>query len=84
MMAVRSPPRTSKDAGEHVVVHDPHADEVDLSDLRGIKAPVKGPQEMSESMLSEIAQLSRILSNFFNIGSDDEIRNRKRRFGSIS
>ena len=57
MMAVRSPPRTSKDAGEHVVVHDPHADEVDLSDLRGIKAPTKGPQEMSMYISSEIAPI---------------------------
>lgn len=37
----------NEDAGEHVVVPDPHADEVDLSDLRGTKAPTKGPHDMS-------------------------------------
>jgi hypothetical protein len=35
------------DTGEHVVVPDPHADDVDLSDLRGIKAP-KGLEDNSE------------------------------------
>lgn len=40
-------PSTNQDAGEHVIVPDPHADEVDLSDLRGTKAPTKGPHEMS-------------------------------------
>jgi hypothetical protein len=35
------------DSGEHVVVPDPHADDVDLSDLRGMKAP-KGLEDNSE------------------------------------
>ena len=35
------------DSGEHVVVPDPHADDADLSDLRGIKAP-KGLEDNSE------------------------------------
>ncbi|KAI2504571.1 hypothetical protein MHU86_9881 [Fragilaria crotonensis] len=39
-------PTANQDTGEHVVVPDPHADEVDLSDLRGTKAPTKGPHDM--------------------------------------
>ena len=41
-------PPTDQHAGrdEHVVVPDPHADDADLSDVRGIKAPTKGPQEI--------------------------------------
>lgn len=33
---------------EYVVVPDPHADEVDLSDLRGTKAPNKAHENMSK------------------------------------
>jgi hypothetical protein len=44
-------PRADEDAGEHVVVPDPHADEVDLSDLRGTKAPTKGHHEMSTCLI---------------------------------
>lgn len=32
--------------GEHVVVPDPHADKVDLSELRGTRAPDKGREQM--------------------------------------
>mmetsp|Transcript_34044 Transcript_34044/g.78503 ORF Transcript_34044/g.78503 Transcript_34044/m.78503 type:complete len:97 (+) Transcript_34044:798-1088(+) len=33
---------------EHVVVPDPHADAVDLSDLRGTRAPTTGAERMSK------------------------------------
>lgn len=32
--------------GEHVVVPDPHADKVDLSELRGTRAPDNGREQM--------------------------------------
>jgi hypothetical protein len=40
------------------VVPDPQADDADWSDVRGIKAPVKGPQE--------ICKLSTLHSSRFN------------------
>eukprot|EP00546_Thalassionema_frauenfeldii_P005013 CAMPEP_0178907898 /NCGR_PEP_ID=MMETSP0786-20121207/7623_1 /TAXON_ID=186022 /ORGANISM="Thalassionema frauenfeldii, Strain CCMP 1798" /LENGTH=459 /DNA_ID=CAMNT_0020579741 /DNA_START=137 /DNA_END=1516 /DNA_ORIENTATION=+ len=36
----------NKNDGEHVVVPDPHADKVDLSELRGTRAPDKGREQM--------------------------------------
>lgn len=62
-------PTANQDTGEHVVVPDPHADEVDLSDLRGTKAPTKGPHDMSTCLIwflaVEYSFLGKALTFFF-------------------
>ena len=46
--AARKPTKTEVPTeSEHVVVPDPHADEVDLSDLRGTRAPTTGAERKS-------------------------------------
>ena len=54
MTGVKAVPTTeNEDSGEHIIVPDPHADQVDLSDLRGTKAPTKASQDMSKCAVVE-------------------------------
>ena len=74
-------PGTTLDA-EHVVVPDPHADEVDLSDLRGTRAPTTGAERISKTCITRYPSMTVfcLLTKLLSLetmkettGADDEL-----------
>lgn len=65
----------SQSYGEHVVVPDPHADKVDLSELRGTKAPNSGCEQLlnmeEESANDDLEALAELVPELKSKASKD-------------